>query len=307
MKKKTVSIIFMVVVLLSIIAGVVIFLQTDRGEEEKPVIETKVVEEVTLVKPTKVHTPKPTVEEPEVTPEPTEAIEEVITEPTSEPTPEPEVIVEVTEEEMITGKYNEFNKVISDITLTGDYTDCDWVFHNHDVATITINKDGLKSSGSYKSYVTNTEWKKSDEYNSTFKYGENLWNYECANGNPSPSPEYPVLTKEITKFGFDFDRFKVKKSETSKDTTTITGTYTLSTDADTIYDMFAMDIFANKDTVGDVNKVTADVTITLDLNTKSMKKVVLDYNMNGEVFGTLSEEGELDVFIDSYIHTFEFE
>ena len=59
--------------------------------------------------------------------------------------------------------------------------------------------------------------------------------------------------------------------------------------------------------VGDVNKVTADVTITIDLKTKSMEKAVLKYNMNGEVFGTASSAtGELDVFITSYTHTFTF-
>ena len=395
MKKKTIAIIFIVVVLLSIIAGVVLFLQTDRGEEENPVIEAEVVEEVTPVIEPEVEevieviepeveevievTPEPEitevpepevteapVEEPEVTespveeevvevtpeptpievvevtptptevptptPEPTKVPEKEPTpkpttalkpEPTKaptpkptkaptpkptekpEPTPEPEVIVEATEEEMVTGKYNKFNKVKSTYTFTADYVNQDWVFYADDVSTIKINKDGLKSSGSYKSYVAGTKWKDSCEHDGTFKYGETKWKYTDSTGD-NWEHERVKLTKDITKFGFDFDRFEVKESKTSKDTITITGTYTLSPTANTVYDMLALEVLEGDDIVGDVNKVTANTTITIDLNTKSMKKAVLKYNMNGEIFGTASNEGELDVFITSYTHTFTF-
>ena len=244
--------------------------------------------------PTKAPTPKPT-KKPEPTPT-----------PKPEPTPTTAPIIEATEEEMITGKFNNFTKVKSTYTVTADYVDSDWVFHADDVSTITINKDGLKSSGSYKSYITNTKWKDNCEYTSTFKYGETKWKYTDSTGD-SWEEERVKLTKDITKFGFDFDRFKVNKSETTKDKITITGTYTLSTTANTVYDMLALEILEANGIVGNVNKVTADVTITIDLTTKSMEKVVLKYNMNGEVFGTASSEtGELDVFTTSYTHTFAF-
>ena len=248
--------------------------------------------------PTKAPTPKPT---KAPTPKPTSKPE-----PTPKPAPTTAPIIEATEEEMITGKFNKFNKVISEYTWTADYVNNDNVFHSNDVTAITINKDGLKSSGSYKSYVTNTKWKESAEYTSTFKYGETKWKYKDSKGD-SWEKERVTLTKDITKFGFDFDRFKVKKSKTSKDTITITGTYTINKTANTVYEMLALGILEPRDIVGDVNKVTADVTITVGLKTKSMEKVVLKYNMNGEIFGTASSAtGELNVFIDSYTHTFTF-
>ena len=372
MKKKTITIILVIVFLIGVISVTAFILK--KGEEPvttDPVIEAEVVEEVTPViepeieevievtpEPEITEVPEPevtevTVEEPEVTespveeevtPEPTPVVEvtpEPTPEPTKAPTPKPTAtptpkneptkaptpkptkaptptstpkpeptpttapIIEATEEEMITGKFNKFTKVISEYTWISDYTDCDWVFHANDASTITINKDGLKSSGSYKSYITNTKWKDSCEYNSTFKYGETKWKYTDSTGD-SWEEDRVKLTKDITKFGFDFDRFKVKKSSTSKDTITITGTYTLSTTANTIYDMLALEILEASDVVGDVNKVTANTTITIDLHTKSMEKVILKYNMNGEVFGVSSETGELDAFTTSYTHTFTF-
>ena len=208
---------------------------------------------------------------------------------------------------MITGKYNTSTKIQSKCTCTADYFNYDdMVFHADDASTITINKDGLKSTGSYKSYVTSTKWKLNYEHDSTFKYGETKWKYTNSNGN-SWEDEYVKLTKEITKFGFDFDRFKVNKSKTSEDTITITGTYTINKTANTVYDMLAVEALEANSTAGDVNKVTADVTITIDLNTKSMKKAVLKFNMNGEEFGkAASGEGGLDLFVDSYTHTFTF-
>jgi len=290
---------------------------TEAPIEEPEVTESTVEEEVTpeptpKPEPTKAPTPKPTATptpKPEPTkaptPKPTKAPTPTPT-PKQEPTPTPAPIIEATEEEMIIGKFNNFNKVISEYTWISDYTDCDWVFHANDTSTITINKDGLKSSGSYKSYITNTKWKDSCEYTSTFKYGETKWKYTDSTGD-SWEEDCVKLTKDITKFGFDFDRFKVKKSNTYKDTITITGTYTLSTNANTIYDMLALEILEADDVVGDVNKVTANTTITIDLHTKSMEKVVLKYNMNGEVFGVSSSEtGELDAFTTSYTHTFTF-
>lgn len=300
---------------------------------EAPVVEPTV--EVTP-EPTEEPTPEPTVEvtpeptaEPvvEVTPEPTKAPEPTPTkkpEPTTKPTPEPTkkpepnptakpeptpnptTIIEATEEEMITGKYNTSTTIASNYTWTADYVNYDdKVFNADDSSIITITKDGLKSSGTYKSYVTTTKWKLNYDHKSSFKYGETKWKYTDSTGD-NWEDEYVKLTKDITKFGFDFSRFKVNKSETSKDTITIKGTYTLSKTANTLYDMYAVDILATKDVVGNVNKVTANVTITLDNNTKSMSKVVLKYNMNGEIFGTASDAGTLDVAITSYTHTFTF-
>jgi len=297
---------------------------TEAPIEEPEVTESTVEEEVTpeptpvvevtpeptpTPEPTKAPTPKPTTT-PTPKPEPTKAPTPKPTKaptptPKPEPTPTTAPIIEATEEEMITGKYNTFNKVISEYTWTADYVDYDWVFHADDASTITINKDGLKSSGSYKSYITNTKWKLNYEHDSTFKYGETKWKYTDSTGD-SWEDEYVKLTKNITKFGFDFDRFKVNKSKISGDNITIIGTYTLSKTANTIYDMYAVDILATKDIVGNVNKVIANVTITLDANTKSMKKAVLKYNMNGEIFGTASDAGTLDVAISSYTHTFTF-
>ena len=287
---------------------------TESPVEEEVTPEPTPVVEVTqkptpTPEPTKAPTPKPTAT-PTPKPEPTKAPTPKPTKaptptPKPEPTPTTAPIIEATEEEMITGKFNTSTKIQSKYTWTADYVNQDWVFNANDTSTITINKDGLKSSGSYKSYITNTKWKDSCEYDSTFKYGETKWKYTDSTGD-SWEEDRVKLTKDITKFGFDFDRFKVKKSETTKDTITVTGTYTLSATANTIYDMLALEILEPHDIVGDVNKVTSDVTITIDLKTKSMEKVVLKYNMNGEVFGTRGDDGELNVFITSYTHTFAF-
>lgn len=287
---------------------------TEVPIEEPEITESPVEEEVTpeptpTPEPTKVPTPKPTAT-PTPNPEPTKAPTPKPTKaptptptPKPEPTPEPEVIVEATEEEMITGKFNKFNKVISDITYSVDYVNQDWTFVANYKETITVAKDGLKSSGAYKGTIDAAKWKNSCDYTSSFKYGESEWKYKNSNGG-TWEDEGASLTKEMTNFGFDFSRFEVKKSETTKDNITITGVYTLSTDANTLYDIMAISTLS-LDVNGNINNITGNVTVTLDLRTKAMNKVSIKYNLNGEKFISLYE-GEPDSELASYTHTFTF-
>jgi len=243
-------------------------------------------------KPTKVPTPKPT---KAPTPTPT---------PKPEPTPTTAPIIEATEEEMITGKYNNFTKVISNMTFKSDYVNQDWTCVVEDKETITLTKDGLKSEGTSKSVIEAANWKSNSDCTSTFKYGETKWKYKTSKGTEWED-EGAKLTTEMTKFGFDFSRFNVKKSETTKDNITITGTYTLSTTANTIYDIMAISV-VKSDVTGNINNITGNVTITLDSNTKAMKKVSIKYNFNGEEFVALSSKGEPDNYLTFYTHTFTF-
>ena len=267
--------------------------------------------------PTKVPTPKPTATptpKPEPTkvpkPEPTKAPTpkptskpEQAPNPTPEPTPTTAPIIEATEEEMITGKYNNFTKVISNMTFKSDYVNQDWTCVIEDKETITLTKDGLKSEGTGTSVIEAANWKSNFDYTSTFKYGETKWKYTDSTGDDWEY-EGAKLTAEMTKFGFDFTRFKVKKSETTKDNITITGTYTLSTTANTIYDIVAVNE-VKSDVTGNINNITGNVTIILDSNTKAMKKVSIKYNFNGEEFVALYD-GEPDNFLTSYTHTLTF-
>lgn len=250
--------------------------------------------------PTKAPTPKPTkapTPTPTPKPEPTPS-------PKPEPTPIPAPIIEATEEEMITGKYNNFTKVISTMIYKADYVDCDWTCVAEDKETITLTKDGLKSEGTSKSVIEAANWKSNFDYTSTFKYGETKWKYKTSK-DTDWEDKGAKLTTEMTKFGFDSIRFKVKKSETTKDNITITGTYTLSTTANTIYDIMAISVLPS-DVTGNINNITGNVTITLDSNTKAMKKVSIKYNFNGEEFVALSSKGEPDHYLTFYTHTFTF-
>lgn len=293
---------------------------------EEPIITEAPVEEVTpeptpVVKvtpeptptpePTKAPTPKPTATptpKPEPTkaptPKPTKAPTPTPT-PKPEPTPTPAPIIEATEEEMITGKYNNFDKVTSIITLKSDYVNQDWTHVLEDKATITLTKDGLKSEGTFKGVIEAANWKSNSDYTSIFKYGDKEWKYTESTGDDWED-KGAKLTTEMTKFGFDFTRFKVKKSEATKDNITITGTYTLNTTANTIYDIMAVNILQSMSDVSvNINNITGNVTITLDSITKAMKKVSIKYNFNGEEFVSLYE-GEPDNFLTSYTHTFTF-
>ena len=62
------------------------------------------------------------------------------------------------------------------------------------------------------------------------------------------------LTKDITKFRFDFSRLS-KEIKNIKDTITITGTYTLLSTANTNDDMLALEVLEAKILLA-VNKVT---------------------------------------------------
>lgn len=287
---------------------------------EEPIITEAPVEEVTpeptptevvevKPEPTKAPTPKPTAT-PAPKPEPTKAptpkpTKEPTPTPKPEPTPTTAPIIEATEEEMITGKYNNFTKVISNMIDKADYINYDWTCVTEDKETITLTKDGLKSKGTSKSVIEAANWKSNYDYTSTFKYGDKEWKYKTSTGDDWED-KGDKLTTEMAKFGFDFTRFKVKKSETTKDNITITGTYTLSTTANTIYDIRTVNVLSGYSILGDINKVTANVNITIDLNTKAMKKVVLKYNFNGEIFSMESDEDGVYCNLDSYTHTFTF-
>ena len=283
-------------------------------EVEKPEITEAPVEETPeptpTPEPTKAPTPKPTAT-PTPKPEPTKAPTPKPTKaptpkPTSKPEPTPTTapIIEATEEEMITGKFNNFTKVISNMTLKADYVNEDWTWVGDDKATIILTKDGLKSEGASKGVIEAANWKNNYDYTSTFKYGETKWKYADSTGDDWED-KGAKLTTEMAKFGFDSTRFKVKKSETTKDNITITGTYTLSTTANTIYDIMAVNVFTAEDVIGNINNITGNVTITLDSSTKAMKKVSIKYNFNGEEFVSLYD-GEPDSFLTSYTHTFTF-
>ena len=285
---------------------------------EEPIVIEAPVEEVTteptpvevveiMPEPTEAPTPKPTATPK---PEPTKApAKESTPKPTTAPTPkatekpEPEVIIEATEEEMITGKFNKFDKVISEITETGEFTG--WLSVLTDNATITLTKDGFNSTGRAVYFVEALEWTNIQEYITTVKYGDTAWNFEDSDGNIW-TRELPVLTKETTNFGLDYTRFKVKSFNADKDVITITGVYTLSPAMDSIYEMLTNSaVLYYYNLRGDFNKVTADVTIKLDAKTKSMEKITFKYNLNGEVFGKEDEYGVMRS-VEEYSHTLTF-
>ena len=199
--------------------------------------------------------------------------------------------IAVTAEDLLSGKFNDVKEVTMYSTNEYEYGPENVYAAVSYNGTITVNEESTSLSGTYTSEIPTYSYLEECNENATIDYTSNTVTF---NSEELDSKMLEVdSSNSLSSFGVDVSRFTVETFDSDEEYIYIFGSYKLTDKPNTVYDIYLSRLISMEcPYAGDINNVTAFMTLRYDINTKNLVAVGIEPDVFDSGFSAYGYENE---------------